>query len=270
MVLTVMVALLASCKKEATPNDGNKLTLVSCKHTPVTRATVDNEWSGGELVQVSIDNNAAVSFTAQKNGDLVPVSPIYWQNASQSISARAWHPATWTFPVDQRAGLQQADFIFASTVTGIMASNYKERKLVFQHRTAKVTVKLIAGEDISTVSGATVAFYGYTTGIPNTTHVGDGVIAGAGNGWIIPQNMNGDTYAALLIPRDMTGTQFIKITLGVNEYFYIPEANQAVMQQGKAYTYNITVYMTRIEVVEVADGIIWTEGNEYNTTATFI
>jgi len=230
---------------------------------PTTKATVDNVWSGGEQALVSIDNAAAVPFTAFQDGTLVPVSPLYWQNESQSISARAWHPGSWTFPVDQSAGLQAADFIFASTVTGITASNYTEKPLVFRHRTAKVTVVLTAGTDMSNLNGATVAFYGYTFGAPDTNVTGNGVITGSGNGWISPQKTNNDTYTALLIPRDMTGLQFVKITIDGNDYFYIPTANHADLQQGMAYGYHITVHKTRIEV-EVASGIVWTEGNEYN------
>jgi hypothetical protein len=161
--------------------------------------------------------------------------------------------------------LQTADFIFASTVTGIRALNYTEKPLIFQHRTAKVTVNLTAGTDISSVNGATVAFYGYTAGIPDTDDDGDGVISGSGDGWIRPQNMNGDTYAVLLIPRDMTGTPFVRITLGGYNYFYIPTADQADLQQGISYTYNITVSMTCIDV-ELVDGIVWTEGDEYEIT----
>jgi len=265
LVLTFTIALLTFCNKEKTSDGVNQLTLFSCKDRPVTRATVDNVWSGGEQVQVSIDNGAAITFSAHPSGTLTPVSPIYWQNASQSISARAWYPDSWSFPVDQRAGLQPADFIFASTVTGIMASNYTEKPLIFHHWTAKVTVNLTAGTDVSSVNGATVAFCGYTSGTPDSSDTGNGVITGSGNGWISPQNMNGGTYVALLIPRDMTGTQFVRITIGGNDYFYTPTAGQAVLQQGMSYMYNITVYMTRIDV-EVAEGIVWTDGNEYNIT----
>lgn len=265
MGLTIMLVLPVSCNKENEPDDEIPLTLVSCMDDPVTRATVSNTWNGGEQVQVSINNGAALSFTAKQNGDLLPVNPINWPSAPSSISARAWHPVSWIFPVDQSKGLQPADFIFAPTVTGIMASNYKEKKLVFYHRTAKVTVKLMAGTDIKSVSGATVALYGYVAGIPNTTDAGNGVIAGSGGDWITPQNTGSDTYTALMIPRNMTGTKFVRITLGGNVYYYTPTADQAVLQQGVAYAYNITVSLTRIDVV-VESGIKWTEGSEYDIT----
>ena len=266
MVLASTVVMLTFCKSEQTLDDVHILmTLVSNKDAPLTKATVDNVWSGGEQPWVSIDNGTAVAFTALQSGTLVPLIPLYWQDESQNITARAWHPDSWTFPIDQSAGLQPADFIFASTVTGITASNYSEKPLVFQHRTAKITVNLTAGTDINHLSNAAVTFYGYASGNPNTNDTGNGVIAGSGNGWIIPQNTNGNTYAALLIPRDMTGIPFIKITIGGNDFFYTPTAGQAALQQGMSYVYNITVYMTRIEV-EVANGIVWTDGNEYNIT----
>jgi len=266
IILTITVMLLTFCNREKTFDVSHILmTLVTNMDAPTTKATINNVWSGGEQALVSINNAVAVTFTAFPNGALVPVSPLYWQNESQSISARAWHPGSWTFPVDQSAGLQTADFIYASTVTGIMASNYTEKPLVFQHRTAKVTVILTAGTDISNLNSATVAFYGYTFGAPDTNVIGNGFIAGSGNGWISPQKTNNDAYTALLIPRDMTGLQFVKITIDGNDYFFIPTADQAVLQQGMAYAYYITVYKARIEV-EVASGIVWTAGNEYNIT----
>jgi len=265
VILIILLALLTSCNKEKTSGDEQQLTLASSKDEPVTRATVNNVWNGGELVQVSVNDGAAVGFTAKQNGDLLPVNPMNWPGAPQSITARAWYPGSWVFPVDQSKGLQPADFIFASTVTGITALNYTAKPLVFHHRTAKVTVNLKAGTDVSNLNGVTVAFYGYTAGIPNTSHAGDGVIAGSGGDWITPQNTGNNTYTALLIPRNMTGTKFVRITLGGNVYNFTPAASQAVLQRGMAYVFNITVSMTRIDV-EVVDGIRWTEGSEYNIT----
>ena len=273
MILAVIASavLSASCNdREALDNVGTgKLILTSSMdastvmRAAVNNSTVDNVWNGGEQVQVSIDNGTAVPFIASPIGALTPMNPVFWQSSSQSISARAWHPASWSFPTDQSSGLQSADFIFASAVTGITASNYADKPLVFRHRTAKVTVKLTAGIGIGSVSNATVAFYGYTSGAPNTTDSGNGVIIGSGNGWITPQNSTGDTYTALLIPRDMTGIRFVKITLDEIDYFYTPSAGQAALQQGTAYVYNLTVHQTHLDV-EVATGIEWSTGDEYD------
>jgi hypothetical protein len=270
IILTIITleALFTSCNEQEKHDNVGKLTLASSMDTPAMRSlagssTVDNVWSGGEQVQVSIDNNAAVLFIAAQSGTLTPISPIYWQNSSQNISARAWYPAAWAFPTDQSAGLQPADFIFASTVTGISASNFAGKPLVFRHRTAKVTVNIRAGMNINSVSNATVAFYGYTAGVPNTSNAGNGAISGSGNGWITPQDMGNDTYTALLIPRDMTGIPFIKITLNDTDYLYTPSAGKATLQQGMAYVYNITIHETHLEV-EVTDGIEWSKGDEFD------
>ena len=271
-ILTIVIsaALLTSCNKQDEHNNLNTLSItLLTDDTLITRASINNTWNGGEQVQVSINNGSALTFTASPSGTLTPVSPIYWQSPTQSISARAWYPASWTFPTNQSAGLQSADFIFASTVTGITFSNYATNPLTFQHRTAKVTVNLTAGTDINSVTNATVSFYGFTSGAPNTSDAGNGVIAGSGNGWINPYNTSGDTYTALLMPRDMTGIQFIKITLDGIDYFYTPAAGDAELLQGKAYIYNITVNKTRLDV-EVIDGIIWTYDNEYDIEPRFL
>ena len=264
-VLTIIAsaALLLSCSEQEALENGNKLTLASRTDVGATRATVDNLWDGGEQVQVSIDNAAAVTFIASPSGMLTSVGLIHWPNLPQSISARAWYPASWTFPTDQSAGLQPADFIFASTVTGITEANYADNPLIFRHRTAKVTVSLTAGTGISSVSGATVSFYGYTSGTPDTSDKGNGRIAGSGNGWITPQNISGNTYTALLIPRDMTGIQFVKITLDQTDYHYTPSVGQAALQQGLAYVYYITVHRNYLSV-EVVGGMEWGGGEEYD------
>ena len=267
-ILTIVVSavLLASCDKQGVLDNANLLTFASLTDTPITKTTIDNVWSGGEQVQVSIDNGTAISFIAAPSGTLTPLSPIHWQNSSQSISARAWYPASWTFPVDQSGGLQPADFIFATTVTGITALNYVDNPLVFRHRTAKVTVNLTEGTDISSVNGAAVSFFGYTSGNAETSDAGDGLITGLGDGWITPQS-NSDTYTALLIPREMTGIPFVRITIGGIDYFYTPATGQAVLQQGMAYTYNITVHKTRLDV-EVVDNMEWRDSDEYDVIPT--
>ena len=263
LTIIVSVTLLTSCNKQDELDNDHMLNLNLFMDTPISRTTTDNIWSGGEQVQVSINDGTAVTFIAAQNGTLTPLNPIYWQNASQNISARAWHPASWTFPADQSGGLQPADFIFASTVTGIMFSNYLSKPLVFQHRLAKITVNLMAGTDISSVAGATVSFFGYTVGSPDTSDTGNGVISGSGNGWITPQNSSDDTYAALLIPRDMMGIPFVKIIIAGTYYLYTPAVGQATLKQGMAYSFNITVHKTRLDV-EVVDGIEWSDSSEYD------
>ncbi|MDR1344245.1 MAG: fimbrillin family protein [Tannerellaceae bacterium] len=238
-----LAVFFAACSQDGDPGgvENSLITFHAQIGDRQTRSTAgSNSWNGGEQVQVGIDNEAAVTFTAAANGTLTPVDPLYWQSASQSISARAWYPASWTMQADQQRAenFQKADFIFA-TVTRITAANCADNPFVFRHQTAKVTANLTAGTGISAgdLTSATVSFYGYTSGSADT---GNGSLSGSVNGWIIPLR-SGNTCTALLIPQDMTGVDFICVTISSNSYYYKPAANEANLEGGKSYTYDITV-----------------------------
>jgi hypothetical protein len=237
--------LLSACSRDVELPGGADSGLLTL-HTrmdglPETRATAGNTWDGGEQVQVSIDGAAAVSFTAASDGTLAPAVPVYWEALPGSISARAWYPASWTMQSDQStaAKLQSADFVFAPTVSGITAANRAGRPLVFLHRMAKITATFTAGNGISAadLTGATVSFYGYTSGSANTA---DGSLTGSANDWISPFR-SGNVCTALLIPQDMTDTDFIRVSIGGDNYYYKPGADEAILAGGKFHNYQITV-----------------------------
>ncbi|MDR2131289.1 MAG: fimbrillin family protein [Odoribacteraceae bacterium] len=260
----IMIAVfLASCGRDDATD--SKLILLSRTAAPTTRSTVDNTWNGGEQVYVSIDNGAANTFIAAAEGTLTPLDEIYWQSSGQTISARAWYPDpdTWSFSIDQSNGLQGADFVFAPTVSGIRYNNHLDNPLLFHHLTAKVTVHLTAGTDIDDVSRATLSLYGAVAGTVNTN---DGLIAGTGEGWITPYRAAGtDTYTALLIPRDMTGVQFLKITLDGYDYYYTPSVGAADLEPGNSYAYDITVHKTRLTVTVAGTGVTWNDSGNGGT-----
>ena len=274
--IVVAIALFAasfaiSCGRDETPCWDARVVLAWRTETPAsqaTRATAENTWIGGEQVWVCIDDREDESFIVSSDGTLAPVRDMWWYSQTQTLSARGWYPdpVSWNFPVDQSGGLQAADFVFASTVTGIKYNNYDVMPLKFRHLTAKVSVNITAGTDIVGVSDATVVFYGYTSGAPDTE---GGAIVGYGNGTITPQRtVSTDSYTALLIPRDMTGMKFVKVTLGGYDYYYTPATDEAVLEQGKAYTYNITVHKTRLTVTIDGDGATWDPSGGGTVTAT--
>ena len=242
--------LLASCSEDNADNllpDGKyPIEFSATMEGLTTRATVDNTWDGGEQVAVSIDGAATVPFAAAANGTLTPNTPIYWQTATQSITAKAWSPAGWTMQADQstEANYKAADFVFAPTIP-ITYATRNAANLTFSHKTAKVTATLTAGEGVSSLTGATVSFYGYTSGIPNTDN---GTITGSANDWIKSYNSTGSTFNALLIPQNIVGQKFIKVTHNGNDYYYTPQAGEADLQAGKHYTYSITVWHSRLDV----------------------
>ena len=236
---------------------------------PATRATAENTWAGDEHVSVVVNGGGAQTFTAASSGDLTPTPALYWQNyAGGSITARAWYPRIYSFVANQSAGIQAADFIFAPEVLGITADNFStSHQLIFYHKTAKVTATLTYGTGITAddVSGATVSFLGYTDGYaPDLT---TGTIIGSSNGGAITPHRTDNTYTALLVPQDMTGTQFIKVTAGGQDYYYTPAAGEANLEAGKAYTYQITVKKAALTVTVVSNGASWTAGNTETVVA---
>ena len=271
IILFAGIVLLSACDKNDAPSDSGRVIFASRMAAPATKALLNNTWDGGEQVFVSIDDAQAQIFTAAAGGMLTAVEDIWWQSSTQTKSARGWYPdpASWSFPADQSGGFHAADFIFAPTVTGIKYNNYISNPLIFHHLPAKIIVNLLPGTDISSVSSATISFYGYLSGTVDTDN---GMITGTdtAEGWITPhRTADTETYTALLIPRDMTGTQFIKITLAGYDYYYVPASDEADLEHGNSYTYNITVDRTRLTVTVVDDGATWDDsGNTDTVTAT--
>lgn len=257
IILTALVSF--GCGTEGP--SGKKMIFAS--QMPVTRAITDNYWDGGERVFISIDGQPARIFTVAAGGMLTPLDDLWWQSSTQTVTARAWYPdpAFWEFPADQSGGFRAADFVFAPTVSGIRFNNYLANPLRFNHLPAKVVVNLAAGMDIGSVDEAVVSFYGYVAGEVDTDN---GAIVGSDSGWITPLKTS-DTYTALLIPRDMTGVKFIKITLGGYDYYYTPAADEATLTQGNTFIYNISVDKTRLTVTVVENGAVWDDSGDEDT-----
>jgi hypothetical protein len=134
--------------------------------------------------------------------------------------------------------------------------------LTFAHKTAKVTVQLIKGDGIASVSGASVQFYGYTsvTAIDQTS---TGAITGSTNDWITPfANVEGG-FTALLIPQTYTETNLLKVSLDGQEYFWKPASQ--VIEAGKSYTFDITVKKSGLTVSSTITG--WADGGPTDADA---
>jgi hypothetical protein len=232
---------------------------------PATRATINDTWEGNEQVQVSINDAAAVTYTAAANGTLSPNSPVYWENSS--ITARAWHPGTFSNVSfqNQSSGFQTIDFIFAAT-TPIEFADRNTTPLTFRHQTAKVTANLIPGAGVSPsdLTGATVAFFGYTSGTADTDN---GTISGSDPDWLTPQK-TGNTYTLLLVPQNVPEQQFIKVIIDNIKYYYTPTDAEANLTAGTSYTYNITLSKTGLTVTVVITSATWGAGDSSYVTST--
>ncbi len=208
-----------------------------------TRATAEGNWTGGEEVAIQIDGETK-KYQAAAGGNLsiaTGADPFYWQNTND-ITVNAWYPYNdGTIPdlkvkANQNEGnnYQASDYLEAMNAT----VTFSDPQLHFTHRTAKVTVTLVAGNGVGDVSGAVVTFlnqYGvdYGNEVTPKTETESGAT----------------TYTALLVPQQMQGKQFIKVALGGYDYFYTPTGeNDADLRKGKLHTYKITVAKTGLTV----------------------
>ena len=226
-----------------------------------TRATPDNSWAGGEEVAIQIGSEVK-KYTAANDGSLTIAengTPFYWQTTSD-ITVNAWYPYSTTKPTvaelrvkaNQSEGnnYQSSDYLEAVDATVTFNT---PAALIFKHRTAKVVVTLKAGEGVTDVANAAVTFVNQT-----------GVDGGGTEVTPKTETIAGvTTYTALVIPQQMKGKKFIKVTIGTGsaarDYYYTPTGStDANLEAGKQYNYTITVKKTGLEVTVTGNGTAWT------------
>lgn len=267
VVAGILALLAASCSDvtdDGTLPDGKyPMTFTaSVDGLIVTRATTDNSWTGEEVVAIQIGSEVK-QYVAAAGGSLTVASgstPFYWQNTSD-IAVNAWYPYNTTKPAAEALTVkanqseddnyQSSDYLEA---VDAMVTFNNPAALTFKHRTAKVVVKLTAGEGITDLTDAAVTFVNQI-GVEDN---GAEVISKT-------ETANGESsYTALVIPQQMKGKQFIKVTIGAGgaarDYYYTPtNSTDANLEAGKQYTYTITVKKTGLEVTVTGNGTVWTD-----------
>lgn len=271
--LTAVLLLAAACtqdelsggKGETLPEGKYPMTFATTvEGVTATRATTDNSWAGGEEVAVQVGTANPKKYTASTEGKLSAATgetPFYWES-TRDINVSAWYPYSATKPTtfsvqaDQSGqsgtdGYQESDLIYAASQK-VTYSGSKELK--FNHLPVKVVVNLKAGTGVTanevTSASVTIINQSLTSGaITDGTNTAD---------WSVAQVTSGDvgitpkvitcpadcqkSVQALLVPRQMKGVSFIKVTAGGNDYYYTPtNETDANLQAGQQYTYTITV-----------------------------
>ena len=214
-------------------------------------ATGKDTWAENDEIAISVDGGTSSKkykitsiSSVDGTGTLVPATTgecCYWQqNKDQQILA--WYPAagapdpsanptaSYVDISNQQNGFSDFDYLTANVTTDFTTAAVS---LPFKHQMAKVKCTLAAGEGISDtdLQTAGVKIGGYT----QVTFT-KGTLSGIGdNGWITP----GSDKEALVVPQDMAGKQFIKVTIGTGnaarDYYYTPGENNAALESGNAY-----------------------------------
>ncbi|WP_366142767.1 fimbrillin family protein [uncultured Bacteroides sp.] len=280
-------SLLAACTQDEQPSlQGEMLTFTaSIEGGGLTRATVDNTWSGGETVALQINAGGWLNYTADASGNLTG-NDYYWQNTDpvtvQGICpATAAGSTTWSVESDQSSyrNYQSGDLL----ATGVTTVNYgNAANLTFRHQTAKLVVNIVDGPIVPddpevTVGGYKLALTGTFTKPSSGSSFGTWT-PGEQNGSITPYRLPypntvaGKTikvnYAALVIPQILdAGTKLISILINGQLYTYKLPLD-ITWKPGCVYTYTITVRAEGLEVL-VDDTIQdWTDGDSENGNAT--
>ena len=279
-------SLLAACTQDEQPSlQGEMLTFTASIEGGLTRATVDNTWSGGETVALQINAGGWLDYTADAYGNLTG-NDYYWQNTDpvtvQGICpATAAGSTTWSVESDQSSyrNYQSGDLL----ATGVTTVNYgNAANLTFRHQTAKLVVNIVDGPIVPdnpevTVGNNNLTLTGTFTKPSSGSSFGTWT-PGAQTGSITPYRLSypntvaGKTikvsYAALVIPQILdAGTKLISILINGQLYTYKLPLD-ITWKPGCVYTYTITVRAEGLEVL-VDDTIQdWTDDGGENGNAT--
>lgn len=206
--------------------------------TPMTRATVEGDWSNVTTVAVQVDG-VVKEYTVTPDGattgaqaQLTSTDPFYWKSTAD-IKVSAWWPYSATKPdavalvADQsnETKYQGSDAIEAvdQTVT------YTAPKLAFKHRTAKMCVNVVnASNDAMAVDGVTVSL---------------------GSNVITPYNPADGNYRCLIPGGTATDANklSVKITVGGATYVYT-HPSAYTFDANKQYTFTLTVKRDGIQL----------------------
>lgn len=260
----------------------------------VSRAVTANgttSWEVNDLVAISKNggtSHKAYKITDAANGAMSPndvADALYWNQTTETLGA--WHPVSCTIGngggsgevdiIDQSGGFGELENILYAPAANYTYDSSKPVNFKFRHALAKVSVTLKKGDGIeeSDLSNATVTFTGHIAGSLGY----DGMTGSGSNGDIIPKTETpadggAATYTALVIPQQMQGEKFIKVTIGAGaaarDYYYTPAGdNEANLTAGKQYTYNITVKKEGLQVESVSASWNGETSEEEAVGATF-
>lgn len=312
LAFVLFVLLSSSCSTEISTKDNTlpdgkyPLTFTSSVEAMVeTRAnTTDGGWTGDDRIAVRVEGEDEVkeySYGNDATFTVVSGDPFYWTSSEETKSVSAWYcgtgysgslPETWSVQSDQsNNGYQQSDFLYA-LAQEIMFSDVS-KSLAFYHQTARVVINIKKADAATNADQINSVVIGYTDNLAlsgtYTAPMGTGVTVGtwapvtngSGMGTIIPKDITASgsdilkTYTALVIPQNMQNKEFFVITLSDSKvYYYTPTgSNEAKLESGQVYTYNVTVKSEKIDVVAVDDSSgSWGnsgDGDPVTSTPTF-
>ena len=227
-----------------------------------TRATVDGNWDGVNSVAVQVGDEVKEYFVdATTDPTKATLSndtdPFYWDATTMTVSA--WHPYGATMPevVVQKDQSIADNFAASDFISAKDEVSIDNPTLVFSHRTARVTVILQVGNNITSLEDATVSLVGLTT-------------EGGNPATITPCNSDENTFEALLRPQTISANvPFIQVVLDGETYSY-GLAKDITLEANYRYAYTVTVSEQKNLVLTSCTISEWKDGERVETVTNYI
>lgn len=210
--------------------------------TPMTRATVDGDWSNVTTVAVLVDGvvkeyGVDVTGSANKKAAVLKsdTDPFYWKSTAD-IKVSAWWPYSATKPATVTLTTDQSDEKIYQKCDLIVADNqtvkYAAPTLKFTHRTAKMCVNVVNGSS-------------------NAMAV-DGVEVSLGSDVVKPYNPADGTYLCLIPGGTATDANklSVKITTIDGATYVYTHPSEYTFEANKQYTFTLTVNRDGIQLNE--------------------
>lgn len=263
----VTVSLMACSQDELLTSAEGAGTAVTFTATGIampqveTRATVDGTWDdalsvaikiGSEVKEYTATPNDADSKTASLAA-AEGVMPFYWRYSTETKDVQAWYPyndGETSMPAEvvvQQDQSIEANYLASDLLSASGQVSYGNTALTFEHRTAKITLKLQAtpGSTVS-LEKSQVLLYNLSTTNGNPTNI-----------YCYRASDDGNTHHALVAPQTFDANkEFLKLILADGAvHNYVSDAS-IEFKAGYQYVFTITVTDTGMKVT-VGEAIPW-------------
>lgn len=268
----------------------------------------DADWIAVQVSDAESGNDEIKIYAPSKidgnSATLTSDDPFYWQRNNETKTVSAWYcgdgstasgkanagkvPTSWSVQPDQNEGegYQQSDFLYAAPKDISFSST--DKSLAFTHQTARVVINIKKAEAAMEADVISSVVIGYENNLAlsgtytaptegnatDTWNTSGGTMGTITPKDITPTSGSSDilkTYAALVIPQNMSEQKFIAVSLrDGNTYYYTPQGTDAYLESGTQYTYNITVKHDRLEVVTAGTNVEWGIGKTETVTSRIV
>ena len=254
-----LAASAGSCTKDSDGNrveDGKPMSFTAGKLRAATGSAVSGGWDGISSVAVKVGDEVR-EYNVTVSGGTVMLGcdrPFFWKSLETEVEA--WWPINAAdisrkpdvlVLADQSSeeDLNASDFIEASGTV-----SFETPRLDFRHRTAKVTVTLIRGEDITEedIAGVELSLLTCSEGVE-----------GGSTSCKAFHTASSGAFTALLPSQTIpAGSAFVTAKVGDLKYVFKP-SSPVTLEAGKEYSYRLTVKKAGLEPVAAPDITDWEE-----------